>query len=64
MLDVTNNALVLVDMREEFGATCEAATCQQIKPQSFVQAPQRVGLSIGISGQPDIRHAAAVDQFL
>jgi hypothetical protein len=42
----------------------ETAARGEVIAQALVHQPEGVGLVIGISRQPDIGHAAAVDHFL
>jgi hypothetical protein len=53
-----------MDAGEDFATADEPAFGDEIESEIVVEAAEGVGLALGIGGEPDIGHAAAVDQFL
>ena len=64
VLDVADDAVVVADLGEDFGPAHKAPPGQQVEAEPFVHAAQGVGLLPLVGGQPDVGHAAAVEEFL
>jgi hypothetical protein len=64
VLDVPDDSGMVLDFGEDFGAANETAAGDKIKPQAFVEPPQRKSFSISIGGQPNGRHAPGIDLLL
>src|SRR5205814_6280566 len=64
MLDVADYSRMVVNLFQDFAPAQKPAAGQQIEAQAFVQTAQGVGLAVGVGREPDVGHAAAVDQFL
>jgi hypothetical protein len=64
MFHIANDALVVLDFFQHFASTQEALLGRRVVAQMFVQPAQRVSLALGVGGDPDVRHAPAVDQLL
>jgi hypothetical protein len=62
--DVGDDVFVVMDPGQDLAATNEAAFRDEVEPEIVVKAPEGMGLALGIGGQPDIGHAATVDEFL
>src|SRR5439155_26709519 len=64
VLNVTNDAFVVLDLFQHLTPANETPPRSEIVAQSFVQPPQGARFAPGIGGQPDVGHAAAVDELL
>ena len=64
MLDITDNAMMIVNAGKDFGATDESPARDEVKSKTIMQPAQGISLAIGIGSQPNIGHAATIDQFL
>ena len=64
VLDVADDAVVVADLGKDFGAANKAPPRQEVEAEAFVHAAQGVGLLALVGRQPDVGHAAAVEQFL
>ena len=64
VLDVADDVVVVADLGQDFGAAHKAPPRQEVEAVAFVHAAQGVGLLALVGRQPDLGHAAAVDEFL
>jgi len=64
VLNVADDAVVIADLCENFAAADEAFPGLGILAQLGVQSAHGDGVFVGIGRQPDVGHAAAVDDFL
>src|SRR5438874_12409979 len=64
MLDITDDARMIMDDGQNLGAAHEAPTRSKIEAEFFEQAAQGINFAARIGRQPNIGHAAAVDQFM
>jgi hypothetical protein len=64
MSDVGNDKFMVMNPGEDFAPTNEAPFGDEIEAEIMVEAPECVRVALSIGGQPDISHAAAVDEFL
>ena len=64
MAEIADDIFMVVNVRQDFAAAQETAFGGQAEPQVVVQQAERAGPALGVGRQPDIGHAAAVDQLL
>ena len=63
MLDVADDVVVVAELGEDFVAARKSAARREVEAQLLFQPAQRIVFPARIGCQPDIRHAAAVEQF-
>jgi hypothetical protein len=64
MGDVGDDEFMVMNPGEDFATPNEAPFGDEIEAEIMVEAPECVRIALSIGGQPDIGHAAAVDEFL
>src|SRR5438874_13374847 len=64
MLDIADDAMMIVDAGKDFRPPKEPAAREQIKPQAIMQTAQGISFAVPIRGEPNISHAPAVNQLL
>ena len=63
VLDIADDVFVAIELRENFVALLETAPGGEVEAQLLLEPAQRINLAARIGNQPDVRHAAAVEQF-
>jgi hypothetical protein len=62
--EVRDDVFVIIDSREDIATAQESAFGDEVKAQAVMEAPESDGFALRIGGEPDIGHAAAIDEFL
>ena len=62
--EIADDVFVGMDPGKDITTAEEAAFGDEIEAEIMVESAEGEGLALGIGGEPDIGHAAAVDEFL
>ena len=64
VLYVTDDAVVIRELRKNIATAQEPAAGRKIKAQPLVHESQGIGFVPGVGGQPNICHSSTVEKFL